>query len=92
MDGQIWIESEGLGKGTTVIFTIKLGLPERESEQDRQIQPVAPSSLRTDFSGVKVLVTDDNGYDVLELNDYLVTYCMKSILLASVGQGFCADS
>lgn len=63
MGGEIWVESEGVGKGTTVTFIVKLGLPEKPSEQDRQIAP-SPASvhLRTDFSGVKVLVTDDNGY------------------------------
>lgn len=62
MGGEISIESEGLGKGTTVRFGVKLGLPEKPSETDRQIAP-SPASvhLRTDFSGVKVLVTDDNG-------------------------------
>lgn len=63
MGGEIWVESEGVGKGTTVTFIVKLGLPEKPSEQDRQITP-SPASvhLRTDFSGVKILVTDDNGY------------------------------
>lgn len=63
MGGDIWVDSEGLGKGTTVNFSVKLGLPEKPSEQDKQIAP-SPASvhLRTDFSGVKVLVTDDNGY------------------------------
>lgn len=63
MEGHIWIESEGLGKGSTVIFIVKLGLPEQVSDVDRQIAPaVQTSNLRTDFSGVRVLVTDDNGY------------------------------
>jgi len=63
MGGEIWVESEGLGKGTTVTFIVKLGLPEKPSEQDRQSTP-SPASVhsRTDFSNVKVLVTDDNGY------------------------------
>jgi hypothetical protein len=49
---------------------VKLGLPEKPSEQDRQITP-SPASvhLRTDFSGVKVLVTDDNGYVL-----YIIVY------------------
>jgi len=28
MDGHIWVESEGIGKGTLVTFVVKLGLPE----------------------------------------------------------------
>lgn len=68
MGGEISIESEGLGKGTTVRFGVKLGLPEKPSETDRQITP-SPASvhLRTDFSGVKVLVTDDNGYVICNI-------------------------
>lgn len=66
MEGHIWIESEGLGKGTTVIFVVKVGLPEKPSDSDRQITPAPTSThLRTDFNGVKVLVTDDNGYVIL---------------------------
>jgi ethylene receptor len=55
MGGHIWVESEGLGKGTLVTFVVKLGLPEHPNELDRQM------AMRTDFSGVRVLVTDDNG-------------------------------
>lgn len=63
MEGHIWIESEGLGKGSTVIFIVKLGLLEQVSAVDRQITPaVLTNQLRTDFTGVRVLVTDDNGY------------------------------
>jgi ethylene receptor len=55
MGGHIWVESEGLGKGTLVTFVVKLGLPEHPNELDRQM------AMRTDFTGVRVLVTDDNG-------------------------------
>jgi ethylene receptor len=61
MDGHIWVESEGVGKGTVVTFVVKLGLPEHPNELDRQSATVQQSHLRTDFSGVRVLVTDDNG-------------------------------
>ncbi|CAM6002507.1 unnamed protein product [Sphagnum balticum] len=55
MGGHIWVESAGLGKGTLVTFVVKLGLPEHPNELDRQM------AMRTDFTGVRVLVTDDNG-------------------------------
>jgi ethylene receptor len=55
MGGHIWVESAGPGKGTLVTFVVKLGLPEHPNELDRQM------AMRTDFTGVRVLVTDDNG-------------------------------
>ncbi|CAM6038085.1 unnamed protein product [Sphagnum compactum] len=62
MDGHIWVESEGIGKGTLDTFVVKLGLPEHSSELDHQMATVMqPGHLRTDFMGVRVLVTDDNG-------------------------------
>ncbi|CAK9251665.1 unnamed protein product, partial [Sphagnum jensenii] len=62
MDGHIWVESEGFGKGTLVTFIVKLGLPEKINELDRHMTTaVQPSHQRTDFSGVRILVTDDNG-------------------------------
>jgi ethylene receptor len=62
MDGHRWVESEGVGKGTVVTFVVKLGLPQHPNELDRQSATAQqPTHLRTDFSGVRVLVTDDNG-------------------------------
>jgi ethylene receptor len=62
MDGHIWVESEGFGKGTLVTFIVKLGLPEKINELDRHMTTaVQPGHQRTDFSGVRILVTDDNG-------------------------------
>jgi ethylene receptor len=62
IDGHIWVESEGIGKETLVTFVVKLGLPEHSSELDHQMATVMqPGHLRTDFMGVRVLVTDDNG-------------------------------
>lgn len=44
---------------------VKLGLPEHSSELDHQMATVMqPGHLRTDFMGVRVLVTDDNGTTV----------------------------
>jgi len=64
MDGHIWIESEGVGKGSIVTFIVKLNVPEPTSHLSIQIPPTSHSGgsqSRIDFSGVKVLVTDDNG-------------------------------
>lgn len=75
MEGHIWIESEGLGKGSTVIFIVKLALPEHVNDIDRQTTPaVQPSHLRTDFSGVRVLVTDDNGYVIFTIQWLLLKF------------------
>lgn len=60
MEGHIWIESDGLGKGCTVTFIVKLQLPEFASDM-QQLAIAAPmSNIWTDFSGVRILVIDDN--------------------------------
>ncbi|KAJ8900686.1 hypothetical protein K2173_025497 [Erythroxylum novogranatense] len=62
MDGHIWIESEGLGKGCTCIFIVKLGIPERTNESKLSFMPKGPPNYgQTTFPGLKVLVMDDNG-------------------------------
>jgi ethylene receptor len=51
-----------LGRGTIDTFVVKLGLPEHSSELDHQMATAMQfGHLRTDFMGVRVLVTDDNG-------------------------------
>lgn len=63
MEGNIWIESEGLGKGCTAIFVVKLGSPERSNGA---VVPIAPKPLlnhiQSSFCGLKVLIMDENGY------------------------------
>ncbi|KAL5558446.1 hypothetical protein UlMin_034657 [Ulmus minor] len=62
MDGHIWIESEGLGKGCTASFIIKLGFPDRSNEFKMPLVPKVQSNhVQTNFTGLKVLVMDDNG-------------------------------
>ncbi|GMJ05377.1 ETHYLENE INSENSITIVE 1, ETHYLENE RESPONSE, REDUCED DORMANCY 3, ETHYLENE RESPONSE 1 [Hibiscus trionum] len=62
MEGHIWIESEGLGKGCTAIFMVKLGIPERLNESKLAFMPKVPPNLGpTAFPGLKVLVMDENG-------------------------------
>ena len=62
MDGRVWIESEGLGKGCTASFIVKLGFPERPTETKLPFVPkVQANHVPTNFAGLKVLVMDDNG-------------------------------
>nr|ASM58233.1 ethylene receptor 1 [Mangifera indica] len=60
MEGHIWIESEGLGKGSTAIFIVKLGIPESSNESKLSFMPKI-SGPQANFTGLKVLVMDDNG-------------------------------
>ncbi|XP_051151732.1 ethylene receptor 1-like [Andrographis paniculata] len=61
MEGHIWIESEGLGKGSTLRFIIKLGVPGRSFESKLSfMQKAAGNQTRPNFSGLKVVVMDDN--------------------------------
>ncbi|KAG8651208.1 hypothetical protein MANES_07G101500v8 [Manihot esculenta] len=59
MEGHIWIESEGLGKGCTAVFVVKLGWS-NESKHSF-MQKVPANHGQTTFCGLKVLLMDDNG-------------------------------
>lgn len=61
MEGNIWIESEGVGKGATAIFYVKLGFPARVNESRLPHMRIPPKLGQTSFTGLKVLVIDDNG-------------------------------
>ncbi|XP_059277078.1 ethylene receptor 1 isoform X2 [Lycium ferocissimum] len=62
MEGHIWIESEGLGKGSTAIFIIKLGIAGRANESKLPFVAKLPANhMQMTFQGLKVLVMDDNG-------------------------------
>lgn len=62
MEGHIWIESEGLSKGCTAIFIVKLGIPERSNDSMLSFAPKMPANhVQSNFSGLKVLVMDENG-------------------------------
>lgn len=62
MEGHIWLESEGLGKGCTASFIVKLGIPELSNESKLPFMPKVPANHgQTNFLGLKVLVMDDNG-------------------------------
>ncbi|KAK4342174.1 hypothetical protein RND71_037990 [Anisodus tanguticus] len=66
MEGHIWIESEGLGKGSTAIFIVKLAIPGR-TESKLPFMPKLPSNhMQQTSKGLKVLVMDDNGFSRME--------------------------
>nr|GME06334.1 ethylene receptor [Ipomoea batatas] len=44
MEGHIWIESEGLGKGATAIFIVKLGIPGLSNELKLTLVPKLPAN------------------------------------------------
>lgn len=62
MDGHIWIESEGLGKGCTATFIVKLGIPEQLNESRFALMSKMPinHSQSCYFPGLKVIVMDAN--------------------------------
>ncbi|KAB2043697.1 hypothetical protein ES319_D01G035900v1 [Gossypium barbadense] len=73
MEGHIWIESEGLGKGCTAIFMVKLGIPERSNEPKLPFMPKVPTNHGpTAFPGLKVLVMDENGVSRMVTKGLLV--------------------
>ncbi|GMJ10016.1 ETHYLENE INSENSITIVE 1, ETHYLENE RESPONSE, REDUCED DORMANCY 3, ETHYLENE RESPONSE 1 [Hibiscus trionum] len=73
MEGHIWIESEGLGKGCTAIFMVKLGIPERLNESKLAFMPKVPPNLGpAAFPGLKVLVMDENGVSRMVTKGLLV--------------------
>lgn len=75
MGGHIYIESEGLGKGSTAVFIVKLGIPERLSENKLGFTPKLPASQgRTNFPGLKVLVMAENGLVILPISPSLLLY------------------
>ncbi|PIA33023.1 hypothetical protein AQUCO_04200042v1 [Aquilegia coerulea] len=62
MEGNIWIESEGLAKGCTAIFIVKLRIADNLSYSEHRLLPTAQANhCQANFLGLKVLVMDDNG-------------------------------
>ncbi|CAI9102880.1 OLC1v1001244C2 [Oldenlandia corymbosa var. corymbosa] len=62
MEGHIWLDSEGLGKGCTAVFMVKLGT--RGCSNEAKLPYLARATtnhMRTNFPGLKVLLMDDNG-------------------------------
>ncbi|KAJ0910225.1 putative histidine kinase response regulator and transcription factor RR-A-type family [Helianthus annuus] len=71
MEGNIWIESEGAGKGSTAIFYVKLGYPPRLNESRLPYTRLLPKFGQT-FPGLKVIVIDDKGVSRIATKEILV--------------------
>ncbi|KAG1365266.1 Ethylene receptor [Cocos nucifera] len=63
MGGHIWLESEGVGRGCTAAFIVKLGrVCENSNGHLRQIMPVSRSNNGVaDTSGARAFFKDENG-------------------------------
>lgn len=62
MGGHIYLESEGLGKGSTAVFVVKLGVPEPSSDSRLPFANIIPPSQgQINFPGLKVLIMAENG-------------------------------
>ncbi|OVA10789.1 Signal transduction response regulator [Macleaya cordata] len=73
MKGHIWIESEGLGKGCTAIFIVKLGIANQSNESEQRFVPkLQANHVQANFPGLKVLVMDDNGVSRMVTKGLLV--------------------
>jgi CheY-like chemotaxis protein/HPt (histidine-containing phosphotransfer) domain-containing protein len=56
MGGRIWIEDSQPGKGTTICFTVRIGLAKQSRSRQRALIEQVGPQLR----GIRVLVVDDN--------------------------------
>ncbi|XP_022149835.1 ethylene receptor 1 [Momordica charantia] len=62
MEGHIWLESEGIGKGCTATFIVKLGIADQSNESRLPFtSKIHDNNIHTSFPGLKVLVMDENG-------------------------------
>nr|BAD20705.2 ethylene receptor [Gladiolus hybrid cultivar] len=61
MEGHIWLESEGLGKGCTATFIVKLGICGSQNGHQQQMIPTNRVLLGgADFPGPRALLKEDN--------------------------------
>ncbi|URE04012.1 Ethylene receptor [Musa troglodytarum] len=60
MEGQIWLESEGIGKGCTATFIVKLGICD-PSGNLQQILQTSPSHRDANLPGPRAKFDDENG-------------------------------
>ncbi|XWS16807.1 hypothetical protein CRYUN_Cryun33cG0012300 [Craigia yunnanensis] len=93
MKGHIWIESEGLGKGCTAVFVVKLGIPERLNELKLPFMPkVSTNPGQTAFAGLKVLVMDENGVSRMVTKGLLVHLGCDVTMVSSSDECLCVVS
>ncbi|KAK9145770.1 hypothetical protein Sjap_005673 [Stephania japonica] len=73
MEGRIWIESEGLGKGCAAFFILKLGIADRANEAAHFFSPqLSANNGVANFTGLKVLIMDENGVSRMVTKGLLV--------------------
>ncbi|KAL2245544.1 UNVERIFIED_CONTAM: Ethylene receptor 1 [Sesamum indicum] len=84
MEGHIRIESEGLGRGSTAIFIVKLGIPGRSNESKLSFIHKGPANqVKPNFSGLKVVVVDDNSVGRMVTRGLLVHLGCDVLAIAS---------
>lgn len=61
MKGRIWLESEGIGKGCTTIFIVKLGISEDPTRRFQQnlLPPIRTGQGEADPFGLKPNLKDE---------------------------------
>ncbi|KAI3457561.1 hypothetical protein Pfo_014224 [Paulownia fortunei] len=84
MEGNIFIESEGLGRGSTAIFIVKLGIPGRSNESKLPfVHKGQGNQVKPNFSGLKVVVMDDNSVGRMVTKGLLVHLGCDVLAVAS---------
>lgn len=62
MEGNIWLESEGVGKGCTAMFFVKLGMPEKPNANLRRMapHPLQPNQGAGGPDALSISIMDSN--------------------------------
>ncbi|KAG0630950.1 hypothetical protein M758_1G215900 [Ceratodon purpureus] len=81
MGGKVWLESEGLGKGTTCKMYISIGIP--ESAKPKRNSPRLEQATPSELKDLKVMVVDDNPINRIVTRRLLDTIGCKSTVLDS---------
>lgn len=58
MQGHIWVESDGIGKGCTATFVVRLGLCENPDGSQQKILPLPWKKQRQKFSSSRGMPAD----------------------------------